>query len=98
LNRPIDDSAVRVTGKRRQRRMRVSVMALSHKQAHKVEEWLNSRGNRNCPMCGSGEWETGEIVSSTSVDNSGNVLPIAQSVSGNGRYVMLIAAMLTGLV
>jgi hypothetical protein len=36
--------------------------------------------NRNCPMCGSGEWETGEIVSGTSVDGSGNVLPMAQLV------------------
>ncbi len=36
--------------------------------------------NRNCPMCGSGEWETGEIVSGTSVGDSGNALPMVQLV------------------
>jgi predicted nucleic-acid-binding Zn-ribbon protein len=73
-------------------------MPLSHEQAHKLEEWMNSRGvNRNCPMCGSGEWETGEIVSGTSVDNTGNVLPMAQLVCGNCKYVMLFAAMPIGL-
>jgi hypothetical protein len=49
-------------------------------------------------MCGSGEWETGEIVSGTSVDDSGNVLPMAQLVCGNCGYVMMFAAMPIGLV
>jgi hypothetical protein len=49
-------------------------------------------------MCGSGEWETGEIVSGTSVDDSGNVLPMAQLVCGNCGYVMVFAAMPIGLV
>jgi hypothetical protein len=55
-------------------------------------------GNRNSPMCGSGEWETGEIVSGTSVDDSGNVLPMAQLVCGNCGYVMIFATMPIGLV
>jgi predicted nucleic-acid-binding Zn-ribbon protein len=54
--------------------------------------------NRNCPMCGSGEWETGEIVSGTSVDGSGNVLPMAQLVCQNCGYVVSFAAMLIGLI
>jgi predicted nucleic-acid-binding Zn-ribbon protein len=54
--------------------------------------------NRNCPMCGSGEWETGEIVSGTSVDGSGNVLPMAQLVCQNCGYVVSFAAMPIGLI
>jgi len=74
-------------------------MALSHEQAHKLQQWMDSRGvNRNCPMCGSGEWETGEIISGTSVDNPDNVLPMAQLVCGNCGHVMLFAAMPIGLV
>ncbi len=74
-------------------------MPLSHEQAHKLQEWMDSREvNRTCPMCGSGEWETGEIFSSTSVDDSGNVLPMAQLVCGNCGYVMMSAAMHMWLV
>ena len=74
-------------------------MPLSHEQAHKLQEWMDSRGvNRSCPMCGSGEWETGEIVSGTSVDDSGNVLPMAQLVCQNCGYVIMFAAMPIGLV
>jgi predicted nucleic-acid-binding Zn-ribbon protein len=72
---------------------------LSHEQAHKLQEWMDSRGvNRNCPMCGSGEWETGEIVSGTSVDGSGNVLPMAQLVCQNCGYEVPFAAMPIGLI
>ena len=49
-------------------------------------------------MCGSGEWETGEIVSGKSVDDSGNVLPMVQLVCGNCGYVMMFAAIPIGLV
>ena len=49
-------------------------------------------------MCGGGQWETGEIISGTSVDNSGNVLPMAQLICGNCAYVMMFAAMPIGLV
>jgi hypothetical protein len=74
-------------------------MALTHEQSHKLEQWMDSRGvNRNCPMCASGQWETGEIVSGTSVDDSGNVLPMAQLICQNCAYVMLFAAMPIGLV
>jgi hypothetical protein len=62
-------------------------------QAHKLEQWLDSRGvSRNYPMCASNQWETGEIVSGTSVDGSGNVLPMAQMVGQNCGYVMFFAA------
>jgi predicted nucleic-acid-binding Zn-ribbon protein len=62
-------------------------------QAHKLEQWLDSRGvSRNYPMCASNQWETGEIVSGTSVDGSGNVLPMAQMVCQNCGYVMFFAA------
>ncbi len=74
-------------------------MPLSHEQAHKLQKWMDSRGvNRNCPMCGSGEWETGGIVSGTSVDDSGNVLPMAQLVRQNCGYVMSFAAVSIGLI
>jgi predicted nucleic-acid-binding Zn-ribbon protein len=74
-------------------------MALTHEQAHKLEQWMDSRGvNRKCPMCASGQWETGEIVSGTSVDGSGNVLPMAQMLCQNCGYVMFFAAMPIGLV
>ncbi len=73
-------------------------MPLSHEQAHKPQQWMAPGAQRNCPMCGSGEWETGEIVSGTSVDDSGNVLPMAQLVCGNCGYVMMFAAMPIGLV
>ncbi len=60
---------------------------------------MDSRGsNRNCPMCGSGEWETGEIVSGTSVDDSGNLLPMVQLVYGNCGHVMMCADIPIGLV
>ncbi len=49
-------------------------------------------------MCTNGQWETGEIVSGTSVDGSGNVLPIAQLVCQNCGYVMSFAAMSIGLI
>jgi hypothetical protein len=51
-------------------------------------------------MCGSGQWEAGEIMSGTSVDvdSAGNVLPMAQLVCGNCGYVMMFAAMPIGLV
>jgi hypothetical protein len=68
-------------------------------QAHKLEQWLDSRGvSRNYPMCASGQWETGEIVSGTSVDGLGNVLPMAQMVCQNCGYVVFFAAMPIGLV
>jgi predicted nucleic-acid-binding Zn-ribbon protein len=74
-------------------------MPLSYEQVHKLEQWWDSTGvNRNCPMCGSGQWETGEIVSGADVSNQGNVLPMAQVICGNCRYVMLFAAMPIGLV
>ena len=49
-------------------------------------------------MCGSGEWQTGEIVTATDVSGQGNVLPVAQVVCGNCGYVMSFAAMPIGLV
>ena len=49
-------------------------------------------------MCASGQWETGEIVSGTSVEGSGNVLPMAQLVCQNCAYVMHFAAMPIGLL
>jgi hypothetical protein len=36
-------------------------------------------GDRNCPMCMSGQRERGEIVSVRSVDDSGNALPGANT-------------------
>ena len=76
-------------------------MPLTHEQVNKLEQWWDSKGvNRQCPMCGSGQWETGEIMSGTSmdVDSAGNVLPMAQLVCGNCGYVMMFAAMPIGLV
>ena len=49
-------------------------------------------------MCTNGQWETDEIVSGTSVDGSGNVLPMAQLVCQNCGYVMSFAAMSIGLI
>jgi hypothetical protein len=49
-------------------------------------------------MRANGQWDTGEIVSGTSVDGSGNVLPMLQLVCQNCGYVMSFAAMLIGLV
>ena len=73
-------------------------MPLSQEQAHKLQQWLGSRGvSRNCPMCSSNQWETGENVSGKSVGNPSNILPIAQLVCGNRGYVMLFAAMPIGL-
>jgi ribosomal protein S27AE len=74
-------------------------MPLTHEQVNKLEQWWDSKGvNRQCPMCGSGQWETGEIMSGTGVEESGNVLPMAQLVCGNCGYVMMFAAMPIGLV
>ena len=74
-------------------------MPLSHEQVHKLEQWLDSKGvNRSCPMCGGGEWQMGEIVSGTGVQDQGNVLPMVQVVCGNCGHVMLFAAMPIGLV
>jgi ribosomal protein S27AE len=70
---------------------------LSYEQAHKLQEWI-PRGRPNCPMCGSGEWQTGEIVSGMSMDDLGNILPVTQLVCGNCGYVMMFAAMPTGPV
>jgi hypothetical protein len=49
-------------------------------------------------MCANGQWETGDIVSGTSVDGSDNVLPMAQLVRQNCGYVMSFAAMSIGLI
>ena len=54
-------------------------------------------GNRNSPMCGSGEWETGEIVSGTSIDDTRNAVPMVQVVCVNCGHVMLFAALPIGL-
>ena len=65
---------------------------LTHEQSHKLEQWRAPRAaKRNCPICASGQWETGEIVSDTSVEGSRNVLPMAQLVCQNCGYVMLLA-------
>ena len=49
-------------------------------------------------MYGSTQWETGEIISGTSVDEPGNVVAMVQVVCGNCGYVMLFAAMPIRLV
>jgi hypothetical protein len=49
-------------------------------------------------MCGSGEWQAGEMVSGTDVSGQGNVLPMVQVVCGNCGYVMMFAAMPIGLL
>ena len=55
------------------------VMPLTNEEAYKLQQWLNSRGvDLNCPMCGSAQWETGEIMSGTSVDDPGNVVPMVK--------------------
>ncbi len=73
-------------------------MPLTNEQAHKLQQWLNSRGvNLNCPMCGSAQWETGEIISGRSVIDPGNSVPMVQVVCGNCGYVMLFAAVPMGL-
>ena len=74
-------------------------MPLTHEQIYKLEQWWDSTGvTRNCPMCDSGEWQAGEIISGTDVSEGGNVLPMVQMVCGNCGYVMLFAAMPIGLV
>jgi predicted nucleic-acid-binding Zn-ribbon protein len=73
-------------------------MPLTREQAYKLQQWLNSRGvNLDCPMCGSAQWETGEIVSGTSIDDTRNALPMVQVVCVNCGYVMLFAALPIGL-
>ena len=74
-------------------------MPLTHEQIYKLEQWWDSTEvNRNCPMCGSGEWQAGEMVSGTDVSGQGNVLPMVQVVCGNCGYVMMFAAMPIGLL
>jgi predicted nucleic-acid-binding Zn-ribbon protein len=74
-------------------------MPLNHERAHRLQQWLSSRGiGFNCPMCGSTQWETGEIVSGANVSGQGNVLPIVQVICSNCGYVMFFAAMPIGLV
>ena len=74
-------------------------MPLTGEQAYKLQQWLNLRGvNLNCSMCGSAKWETGEIISGTSVDDPGNAMPMVQVVCGNCGYAMLFASMPIGLV
>ena len=75
------------------------LLPLTNEQAHKLQQWLNLRGvNLNCSMCGSAQWETGEIISGTSVDDPGTVVPMVQVLCGHCGYVMLFAAMPIGLV
>ena len=74
-------------------------MPLTNEQAYKLQQWLNSRGvNLNCHMCGSAQWETGEIISGARMDDSGNVVSMVQVICGNCGYVMLFAAVPIGLV
>jgi predicted nucleic-acid-binding Zn-ribbon protein len=54
--------------------------------------------NLNCPMCGSSQWETGEIALGVNVNDQGNTLPMVQLVCRNCGYVMLFAAMPIELV
>ena len=78
---------------------RVLIMPLTREQVYKLQRWLNSRGvNLNCSMCSSAQWETGEIISGTSVDDPGNAVPMVQVFCGNCGYVMLFASMPIGLV
>ena len=73
-------------------------MPLTREQAYKLQQWLNSRGvNLDCPMCGSAQWETGEIVSGTSIEDTRNAVPMVQVVCVNCGYVMLFAALPIGL-
>ncbi len=73
-------------------------MPLTREQAYKLQQWLNSRGvNLDCPMCGSAQWETGEIVSGTSIDDKRVAVPMVQVVCVNCGYVMLFAALPIGL-
>jgi predicted RNA-binding Zn-ribbon protein involved in translation (DUF1610 family) len=73
-------------------------MPLTREQAYKLQQWLNSRGvNLDCPMCGSAQWETGEIVSGTSIDDTRNAVPMVQVVCVNCGHVMLFAALPIGL-
>jgi predicted nucleic-acid-binding Zn-ribbon protein len=74
-------------------------MTLTHEQTHKLQEWMESRGvNRNCSMCGCGQWATGEVVSGNDVTNQGHVLPMAQLICRNCGYVMFFAATPIGLI
>jgi predicted nucleic-acid-binding Zn-ribbon protein len=74
-------------------------MPFNHERAHRLQQWLNSRGvDLNCPVCGSTQWETGEIVSGANVSGQGNVLPMVQVICSNCGYVMVFAAMPIGLV
>jgi predicted nucleic-acid-binding Zn-ribbon protein len=74
-------------------------MPLNHEQSHRLEQWLNSRGiSFNCPMCGSAQWETGEIVSGVNVSGHGDVVLMVQVICSKCGYVMFFAAMPIGLV
>ena len=74
-------------------------MPLNHEQAHRLEQWLNSRGIRfNCPICGSTQWETGEIVTAANMSGQGDELPMVQVICSNCGYVMFFAATPIGLI
>jgi uncharacterized Zn finger protein len=76
----------------------VLIVPLTNEQASKLQQWLNSKGvNLGCPMCGSAQWETGEVISGRSVEDSSIVVPMVQVICGNCGYVMLFAAMPMGL-
>jgi predicted nucleic-acid-binding Zn-ribbon protein len=49
-------------------------------------------------MCGSTQWETGEIVSGVNVSGHGEVVPMVQVICSNCEYVMFFAATPIGLV
>ena len=74
-------------------------MPLNREQAHRLEQWLNSRGIRfNCPICGSTQWETGEIVTAANMSGHGDFLPMVQVICSNCGYVMFFAATPIGLI
>jgi predicted nucleic-acid-binding Zn-ribbon protein len=73
-------------------------MPLNDEQVNKLEQWWDSAGvDRTCPMCGNGQWDTGEIISGSDVSGEGNVLPMVQVICQNCSYVMMFAAMPIGL-
>jgi hypothetical protein len=49
-------------------------------------------------MCGSTQWETGEIISGTNVPGHGDAVPMVQVICSNCGNVMFFAATPIGLV
>ena len=74
-------------------------MPMGNVQKQKFIAWLNANVPDypgTCPLCGSAQWDTGEIIDSSGI--SGVLAPMVQLVCQSCGYILLFDAKKAGVV